>query len=73
MQEKCSFVTVFGTGEKEKKNANQRDQQESVMSPSASTKQVKKKVKKIKDNFGQVPAEDLRPGLEEGLLQSSRT
>ncbi|GFY55513.1 hypothetical protein TNIN_160081 [Trichonephila inaurata madagascariensis] len=40
---------------------------------SACTKQVKKIVKKSKENFGQVPAEDLRPGPEEGLLQSSWT
>ncbi|GFX19713.1 uncharacterized protein TNCV_2076211 [Trichonephila clavipes] len=43
-----------------------------LMSFSASTKQVKKRVKKTKENFAQVPAEDLKPGPEEGSLQSSR-
>ncbi|GFW36819.1 uncharacterized protein TNCV_4348601 [Trichonephila clavipes] len=41
-----------------------------LMSSAASTKQVKKRVKKSKENFGQLPAED--PGPEEGSLQSSR-
>ncbi|GFY34517.1 retrovirus-related Pol polyprotein from transposon 17.6 [Trichonephila clavipes] len=42
-------------------------------SSSASTKQIKKRARKTKKNFGQVPAEDSRPGPEkEGSFQSSQ-
>ncbi|GFW99897.1 uncharacterized protein TNCV_2126051 [Trichonephila clavipes] len=54
--------------ERKRKNTNKR----LLMSSSTSTKQVKKRVKKTKENFGQVPNEDLRPGPEEGSLQSSQ-
>ncbi|GFT74810.1 uncharacterized protein TNCV_2517011 [Trichonephila clavipes] len=59
-------------GKKEKKERQSENNKRVLTSSSASTKQVKKRVKKTKENFGQVPAEDLRLGPEEGLLQSSR-
>ncbi|GFS57925.1 hypothetical protein TNIN_373871 [Trichonephila inaurata madagascariensis] len=59
--------------ERKKKRTPIRETNKRVLkSSSVSTKQVKKRVKKTKENFGQVPVKDLRPGLEEGLLRSSQ-
>ncbi|GFY55497.1 hypothetical protein TNIN_264191 [Trichonephila inaurata madagascariensis] len=72
MQEKGSFVTVCGTRQGEKRPPIRETHKRVLMPSSTSTKQFKKIVKKAKENFRQVLAEDLRPGPEEGSLQSSR-
>ncbi|GFY22186.1 hypothetical protein TNCV_3298291 [Trichonephila clavipes] len=64
MQEKGSFVTVCGTRQ-EKRPPIREAHKRQLTSSSASTKQVKKRVRKTKENFEQVPAENSRPETEE--------
>ncbi|GFY40236.1 uncharacterized protein TNIN_13091 [Trichonephila inaurata madagascariensis] len=74
MRCKKKVPSSLSAGPDRKRRPQIRETHEREMTlSSAATRQVKKRVRRTKENFGQVPAEDSRPGPdEEGSLQSSR-